>query len=308
VAAAFRARTLAAIARARSASPSPVPDTEGRRVLLRIADLLDNAAQSFETEEPETIDEAAITSTVPSGARLALAAAEGAAAEMPAIGFPPRFGQYVTTPVYGNDIDLPPSLRPASMALAAQEDDLIARLRTVHAHLETSTVEEVTAALLKAAFTLHFKRSTRLADAVRVDNARPRNQVAAASVGDAPAEELPWDESDNSPQGVTAPIDLTAYTIGIIQLAQDKGLRPAWSGVYRGARRITLNAGGPHGTFGTIHVGKTSGKVLRAEIIHGNGGTPRRAKGTNAVRALLATITPHTCPENCTASAASCRP
>ncbi|WP_240364073.1 hypothetical protein [Streptomyces sp. S1D4-20] len=138
-----------------------------------------------------------------------------------------------------------------------------------------------------------------------------RNQVPAASIGDAPAEELPHYESGISPQDGAAPIDLTgltAYTIGIIRLAQDKGLRPSWSGIYRGARRITLNAGGMHGTFGTIQIGKTSGKVRRAEIIHGNGGTPRRAQGTNAVRALLTTATPHTCPENCTASSASCRP
>ncbi|MEU3877812.1 hypothetical protein [Streptomyces sp. NPDC029704] len=89
---------------------------------------------------------------------------------------------------------------------------------------------------------------------------------------------------------------VTAYTAGIVRLAEAKGLRPAWGQPHGRTRRIILNAIGPHGAFGSIVIGRTSGKVLRAEVIHGNDAkTTRRATGTNAVRALLTEVTPSAC-------------
>lgn len=103
---------------------------------------------------------------------------------------------------------------------------------------------------------------------------------------------------------------VTAYTAGIVRLAEAKGLRPAWGQPHGGTRRITLDAVGPHGAFGSIVIGRTGGKILRAEVIHGNDAkVPRRAKGTNAVRALLTDVTLSTCRHGCTAqSSTACRP
>ncbi|MDF3303056.1 hypothetical protein [Streptomyces tropicalis] len=115
------------------------------------------------------------------------------------------------------------------------------------------------------------------------------------------------------PGAAESTIDLTgvtSYTAGIVRLAQAKGLRPAWGQPRGHTRRIILNAVGPHGAFGSIVIGRSSGKVLRAEIIHGNDAkVPRRAKGTNAVRALLREVTPSACRQGCTAqSSTACRP
>ncbi|MGC5042427.1 hypothetical protein ACLQ16_03820 [Streptomyces albidoflavus] len=102
---------------------------------------------------------------------------------------------------------------------------------------------------------------------------------------------------------------LTAYTIGIIRLAEAKGLRPTWGQPRGNSRRIILNAIGPHGAFGSITIGRTSGKVLRAEIVHGNDARGAcRAKGTNAVRVLLNGVSRSACQPDCTApSSAACR-
>ncbi|WP_030780726.1 hypothetical protein [Streptomyces sp. NRRL S-920] len=102
---------------------------------------------------------------------------------------------------------------------------------------------------------------------------------------------------------------LTAYTIGIIRLAEAKELRPTWGPPRGNARRLYLNADGPHGAFGVITIGRTSGKVLHAEVVHGNDARETcKAKGTNAVRALLNNVPRSTCPPDCTApSSAACR-
>jgi hypothetical protein len=102
---------------------------------------------------------------------------------------------------------------------------------------------------------------------------------------------------------------LTAYTAGIVRLAEAKGLRPTWGQPHGHIRRIILNASGPHGAFGSIVIGRTSGKVLRAEVIHGNDtARPCRAKGTNAVRVLLSGVRHSTCQPGCDApSSADCR-
>ncbi|MEU1077800.1 MULTISPECIES: hypothetical protein [unclassified Streptomyces] len=115
------------------------------------------------------------------------------------------------------------------------------------------------------------------------------------------------------PGAAETTIDLTgvtAYTAGIVRLAEAKGLRPTWGQPHGRTRRIILDAVGPHGAFGSIVIGRTSGKVLRAEVIHGNDAkVPRRATGTNAVRALLMDVTPSACRQGCNAqSSTACRP
>lgn len=89
-----------------------------------------------------------------------------------------------------------------------------------------------------------------------------------------------------------------------------KGLRLTWGHAHGRTRRIILDAVGPHGVFGSIVIGRSSGKVLRAEVIHGNDAkVPRRATGTNAVRALLTDVTPSACRQGFNAqSPTACRP
>ncbi|MBZ6253540.1 hypothetical protein KVH27_34900 [Streptomyces olivaceus] len=179
LAAAFRARTIAAIARARAASPAPIPNADGRAALTRIAALLDAAAHSLETEEPGAIGGIVITNTVDWDASHALRTADEIAADNPAIGFPPRFTQYVTAPVFRNEVKLPPSLLPGGPVLIAKEGDLFARLYAIHGRLRATllSTNEVTEANLKAAFALHWKHA-RLADSEAVAADRPVNRPA----------------------------------------------------------------------------------------------------------------------------------
>ncbi|MFJ5951372.1 hypothetical protein [Streptomyces noursei] len=119
--------------------------------------------------------------------------------------------------------------------------------------------------------------------------------------------------AESMPGSADTPIDLTgvtAYTAGVVRLAQAKGLRPTWGQPRGRARRIILDAVGPHGAFGSITIGRASGKVLRAEVIHGNDAKdPCHATGTNAVRALLMGVTLSACRQGCTAeSSIACRP
>ncbi|MEV7840537.1 hypothetical protein AB0O77_25430 [Streptomyces albidoflavus] len=100
---------------------------------------------------------------------------------------------------------------------------------------------------------------------------------------------------------IPAPRVSTRYTLGIIRLAADKDLRPAWGLPHGNSSRIRLKARGPHGPFGSITVGRRSGKVLRAEVIPYTGAAPRRAEGAAAVRALLASLPRATCPARCPA-------
>ncbi|MFC9280905.1 hypothetical protein [Streptomyces collinus] len=307
LAAAHRARTIARIARTRATSTAVVLADTGRAALLEIAALLDTAAHSLETEEPDAWDGITVTNTIDWDASHALRTADEIAADNPAIGFPPRFTQYVTVPVFGNAIELPPSLLPGGPVLIAQEGDLFARLLALHGHyLAVRNAQEnrdVIADALEAAFTLHAKHA-RLAETVAVDAARPCNQPAA--------EPAHTSEPAPAPAAEPAPLDLTgftAYTVGVIRLAEKEGLRPADGGTHRGVRRITLNAGGKHGTFGTLQIGARSGKVLRLELVHGNDGTPRRAAGPMNARLLLAAERIHACPDDCTAFTTDrCRP
>ncbi|MFF0698386.1 hypothetical protein ACFYU4_37850 [Streptomyces tendae] len=190
LAAAFRARTIAAIARVRATFPAPIPNAEGRAALTRIAVLLDFAAHSLETEEPGTLGGIVITNELPFDAYEALHKAANIAADNPAIGFPPRFTQYVTAPVFRNEVELPPSLLPGGPVLIAREGDLFARLLALHAHLQAKLLaaDEVTEANLMAAFTLHWKHA-QLAESEAVAVARlvHRPAVPAAVEIAAPA-------------------------------------------------------------------------------------------------------------------------
>ncbi|MGW3308241.1 hypothetical protein ACWDG9_16830 [Streptomyces sp. NPDC001073] len=176
--AAHRARTIATIARRSADSTAPIPLHAHRIALLTIAGHLDIAAHSFETEPPSVIGGVTVSNESPVGARLALADAEREAVANPGTGFPPQFGQYVTQPLCGNDVSLPPSFLPSRPAQIAEEADLLGRLLAVHAALPFINVEEVTDALLVAAFTLHWKHA-QLADVIRADSARPYNQATA---------------------------------------------------------------------------------------------------------------------------------
>ncbi|MFN1193304.1 hypothetical protein ACK03K_34135 [[Kitasatospora] papulosa] len=185
-AAAHRARTIAAIARTRVASPAPIPDPTGRAALLEIADRLDIAAYSFETDEPGSLDGITITNTVPVDAYLALSEAETIAEDNPTSGFPPEFGEYVTAPVYGKAVSLPPSLLPGGPVLIAQEGDLFARLLVLHAELAASTAPESIAGLLELVFRLLWKHA-QLADSIAVDRNRPDSQPTQVPEIPAPA-------------------------------------------------------------------------------------------------------------------------
>ncbi|MEU0429757.1 hypothetical protein ABZ235_40560 [Streptomyces canus] len=174
---AHRARTIATIARTRAANPAPVPNADGRTALTDIANLLDGAAGALENDEPGTWDGTVITNTLPFDATIALHAADEIAAAHPAIGFPPRFTQYVTAPVYGNEVELPPSLLPSGPVLIAREGDLFARLLVVHGHLRLMPPARDTTALLEGAFALHWKHAQLAASEAAMTD-RPANRPA----------------------------------------------------------------------------------------------------------------------------------
>lgn len=186
IAAARRARTIAAIARTRAAGPAPIPNAAGRTALTEIAALLDTAALALETQEPDTWDGIVITNTIDWDAMYALHNADDIAADNPATGFPPRFSQYVTAPVFGTGPELPASLLPGGPVLIAQEGDLFARLLAVHAELKAAPVDEDVTTRLEAAFRLLWKHA-QLADSIAVDVARTGNRPATPAVVEIPA-------------------------------------------------------------------------------------------------------------------------
>ncbi|MDH6629383.1 hypothetical protein M2271_007219 [Streptomyces sp. LBL] len=190
LAAAHRARTIATIARTRAASPAPVPNADGRTALMDIATLLDDAATALETEDPGAWDGIVITNTLPFDTSIALHAADDIAAANPAIGFPPRFTQYVTAPVYGNEVDLPPSLLRGGPVLIAREGDLFARLFALHGHLRLMLPARDTTALLEGVFALHWKHAL-LAASAAVGADRPCNRPAVPSAVEIPTPGTP---------------------------------------------------------------------------------------------------------------------
>ncbi|MGY5009923.1 hypothetical protein ACWCY6_17840 [Streptomyces sp. 900105755] len=180
---AHRAATIATIARTRAASPAPIPNAEGRAALMKIADLLDAAADAFRSSTPAVIDGITMNE-IPADAWFALTDAENIAANTPAAGFPVTLGQYVTR---RQNIDLPPSLLPGGPVLIAKEGDLFARLLALHGHhlTATTTTEESTAAALEAAFTLHWKHA-RLAESEALKTDRPANRPAVPAAVEIP--------------------------------------------------------------------------------------------------------------------------
>ncbi|MFF7169732.1 hypothetical protein [Streptomyces pseudovenezuelae] len=183
---AHRAATIATIARTRAASPAPIPNAEGRAALMKIADLLDAAADAFRSSTPAVIDGITMNE-IPADAWFALADAEDIAVNTPAAGFPVTLGQYVTR---RQDIDLPPSLLPGGLVLIAKEGDLFARLLALHGHLTVTTTEESTAAALEAAFALHWKHA-RLAESEAVMTDRPANRPAVPAAVEIPTPGTP---------------------------------------------------------------------------------------------------------------------
>ncbi|WP_327391344.1 hypothetical protein OG728_38340 (plasmid) [Streptomyces microflavus] len=87
-----------------------------------------------------------------------------------------------------------------------------------------------------------------------------------------------------------APLGLTTYTQGIIDLAVSKKLHLSWQ---TGKTRHLLHLTGDNNSGVKVHmtIGARSGKVLRATLTtpadDGNGTTQKTAIGTNNVRALL---------------------
>ncbi|MER6109298.1 hypothetical protein [Streptomyces hirsutus] len=287
---AVRTRAIAGVARTRATER---PDVAAQ--LLAVANFLDTAAAAFETEEPDVIDGVTITNTLPFDASMPLMEAAWLVEETPGTGLPDDFTAYVVDAFKRRAMPAPPMAQFAAAGpdVRAHAVNVLARLTTAHNDLHAARTPEDVTTCLQAALTLHDTYQRIMATLVG-EPAAPVGEPAATVV----------DES--TPLDLT---DVSAYTVGIIRLAESKGLRPTDGGAHRGVRRIHLNAGGPHGTFGTIQIGQRSGKILRAEVIQGNGGTPRRAKGTNAVRALLTDTRAHSCPDRCTAfSADSCRP
>lgn len=184
LAAAHRARTLATIARTRAAWPVMENNATGRAA-AQIAELLDTAAHSLETEEPQQLDGITITNALDFDASMALHTAEDLAAEHPTIGFPPRFAPYVTAPMFREDIEVPASGLPSGSPFTAQEDDLFVRLTVMHGVLDGLTAPEAVAAILTVVFELHRRHSVIVASAA-VDAARPGNRSTAPAVVEIP--------------------------------------------------------------------------------------------------------------------------
>ncbi|WP_331762507.1 hypothetical protein OG612_45600 (plasmid) [Streptomyces sp. NBC_01527] len=284
--AAESARIIAAAARDRFAPPATIS------VLHTIAARLETAAAALADHQGTLL---------PFEATEALAEAERLAAENPQTRFPKGFTNYVLAPLTGRDYPVPAPLTPLDPSLAAREADLTYRLTLLHAQFATATTPQAIDAWLTSALAVQ-RDLMRLAGEVAVDNARPCNQpTAAGPTPEETIEPLPAGPTpEEAAEHAELDIDLTgctAYTVGILRLAHTKGLRPQWGEPRGNARRIVLNAPTQEGAFGSIQIGKRSGKVLRAEIIHGNAGQPRQCSGTNAVRAALAALpTPAAAP------------
>ncbi|MET9776224.1 hypothetical protein ABZ023_18520 [Streptomyces sp. NPDC006367] len=159
--AAQRARVIAQIARDRYAPPATRP------VLETIAGYLDTAAHHLETDTPGALV------SVPVEATEALWHADRLAEEHPATRFPTDFTNYVLHQLTGRPLPTPEPLNPTRPALAEREQSLTWRLRSLHA--DTATQAQHPAEWLYSALGL-WQRLMRLADEVRVDNARPCNQ------------------------------------------------------------------------------------------------------------------------------------
>ncbi|MEU6965085.1 hypothetical protein [Streptomyces chrestomyceticus] len=143
-AAAARATALAGIARRRTLFAS----AWNGRALHVLADLLDTVALSFYEEAPAA-------DGIPTGADLALSAAEAVAVQTPGTGFPARLAQYVTHAVTRRPFVLP----DADGECTDEDAQLMNALETLHGHLAAAATEGVAQALLEAVLALHDKRA-----------------------------------------------------------------------------------------------------------------------------------------------------
>ncbi|NML55099.1 hypothetical protein HHL19_35780 [Streptomyces sp. R302] len=159
--AAERARIIAATARSRYADPTTMT------VLLRIAGLLDIAALALDAEQPRPYI------SVPTEVTEALWKADTLAEEHPQTRFPADFTNYVLQPLTGRPLPFPDPMNPFSPPLALRELNL--RNRLTQLHDDTAHQAERLAGWL-AQVLLTWRDLMRLADEVRIDNARPCNQ------------------------------------------------------------------------------------------------------------------------------------
>jgi len=81
----------------------------------------------------------------------------------------------------------------------------------------------------------------------------------------------------------------TAVTRQVIALAGSVGLHPSLdlSGIRHGAYRVTVNAPGRDGLFGSISIGARTGRILHAHLTHGNWGEEKRYGTVAEVRAII---------------------
>lgn len=105
----------------------------------------------------------------------------------------------------------------------------------------------------------------------------------------------------------TAPEGLTAYTLGVVRLIEEKQLHGTWH-TLKGAHHFHFGPRGPHGPFGSLTIGARTGKILRSRITQ-SGGNPTKAEGTNAVRTHVTSLNTNHCPPRCNAATgADCQP
>ncbi|GGW94765.1 hypothetical protein [Streptomyces noursei] len=147
-AAAHRAYVLANMARDRSTNHPAC------NALLAIADYLDVAALAFQTEPPSVFNGITITNEIPADAWLALHDAENTAREHPCTGFPTTLGQYVTQPVFRNELTRPAPTGPAHVT-DQRVTALVAALDSVHGLITPDSDQTLVDVMLGAAFALH---------------------------------------------------------------------------------------------------------------------------------------------------------
>jgi hypothetical protein len=162
--AAERARIIAQVARDRFAPPATIT------VLRFIASHLDRAATAYDSYRQGTL-----LNPLFEAAHAALNDARELAQLHPDTRFPVNFTDYVEAAFSGVTLPMPTPLNPVSDALRAREATLTHRLTLIHAALNETGSVQGTDAWLSSALAVQ-RDLMRLADEVRVDNARPCNQ------------------------------------------------------------------------------------------------------------------------------------
>ncbi|MGI5337736.1 hypothetical protein ACQEVS_10205 [Streptomyces sp. CA-181903] len=164
-AAAVRARIIAETARIRYVSPRT------KAVLRSIATHLDAAATAFEQYT-------GATNAPFAEAEQALTEARALVAQHRDTQFPVNFTDYITAPLSGCALPMPPALDPVASDLAQHDSDLRHCLERMHYWLDRATTEAATDAWLPSA--LAYQRAlAHLAEVVAAEDARPSNQPPA---------------------------------------------------------------------------------------------------------------------------------